>query len=296
MKAHTTNTVGLCLAMAVACVGAASAAQPRAVGNGWLNDHGTIYQILRYMPLRGAWSPTRPDTQLTYHGGPVLEVPAVYVTFWGYKAAGDPGKVKADLESFLNVVGGSPWENTITQYYGPSGNISNPKHQLMAVWEDDGHPLPRHPSNSQVAAEAAASVAVFGYNPNGAYIVATAHNHGPKGFGTAYCAYHGETMTSAGMIPYFPLGYMPDAGANCGAGIVPPSPNQPSADEGVTIVGGVEYADTITEPQIGTGWNSSGSEIADLCGFFSQIENVRFGKKSFALGALWSNAQNGCVF
>jgi chitinase len=263
---------------------------------GWVNEHGTVYRTSGYLPASGTAVPVRPDTRLAYHGGPVLEVPAVYVTFWGYKAAGDPKNVKADLEAFLSAVGGSAWENTITQYYGPSGHISNPPHQLMGVWEDDVHPIPRHPSDAQMAAEAAAGVAVFGYNANAVYIVASAHNHAPKGFGTTYCGYHGETVTGAGTIAYLPLGYMPDVGANCGAGVIPPSPDQPSADEGVSIVGGAEYADTITEPQGGTGWNSGGTEIAGLCGAFTQIQNVRFGKKSFALGALWSNAQNGCLF
>jgi hypothetical protein len=203
--------------------------------------------------------------------------------------------VKADLESFLRAVGGSSWENTLTQYYGPTGNIANPAHQLMGVWNDD-RKIPRHPTDAQIAAEAAASVKVFGYNPNAVYIVATARNHDPAGFGVNYCGYHSETTTNAGTIAYFPIGYMPDAGANCGAGVIAASPNQPSADEGVSIIAGTEYADTITEPLPPTAWNDGGSEVADLCGPFTQIQNVQFGLKAFALGPLWGNTQNSCVF
>jgi hypothetical protein len=83
---------------------------------------------------------------------------------------------------------------------------------------------------------------------------------------------------------------MPDAGQTCGAGSV----NHPGTRDGVTIFAGHEVAETETDPEF-TGWYGAYQfEIADFCEFVN-LQNTKFGKRSFPTQPLWSNRDNACV-
>ena len=82
---------------------------------------------------------------------------------------------------------------------------------------------------------------------------------------------------------------MPDVGGNCGAGIV----NSPGTDDGVTIVEGHEQAETETDPNPFSGWNSGGGEIGDLCAWQDLENNPNAG--GYPTQPLWSNASSSCV-
>jgi serine protease len=67
--------------------------------------------------------------------------------------------------------------------------------------------------------------------------------------------------------------------------------------DGFSIVGGHEYAETITDPFPSTGWlDSSGAENGDKCAWISSGQgaaaNISLGVNSFAVQSLWSNALN----
>ena len=103
-----------------------------------------------------------------------------------------------------------------------------------------------------------------------------------------------QASTNQGVISYTNEPYMPDAGANCGSGIISPPTDESSADEGVTIVEGHEYAESITDPQPFSGWNSSFGEIGDLC-VWQDIQNDPFGKFLFSQQPLYDNKTSGCT-
>jgi hypothetical protein len=254
--------------------------------SGYLRPH--------YLPTRGAVRPAfRQDYGIGYKGGPVLTKPRLYLIFWGWHAAGDPNVVKPLLLHYARSIGGSGYNNIYTQYYGPSGNIKNPHDQYGAAWFDDTHAIPAQPTDKQVAAEALRFIKQFGYDANGAYVVATAHDHSTNGFGTKWCAYHSATTDGSRLVPYINLPYVPDAAANCGANYVSPPSDESGANEGVSIVLGQEYGDTITDPQPGTGWDTNG-EIGGLCVWFD-IQNDPYGKQSYTAQPMFSNASSSCV-
>ncbi|HEY1654591.1 MAG TPA: hypothetical protein VGF86_05730 [Candidatus Tumulicola sp.] len=251
-----------------------------------------------YMPTFGSARPfVRPDNFLTYGGGPVLVKPKMYLTLWGYEAAGDPERVAKLLQRYGAHVGASAYDNIYTQYYEVSGgktiHIANPSNQFGGVWNDDST-IPKAPTDEQVAAEALRAVKHFGYDPNGSYVVATAHNHSTSGFGTSFCGYHSSTQYKKRNVSYTNLPYVPDAGAACGANAIGPAPGQSGKTEGVTIVEGHEYAETVTDPMPFSGWNSVQGEIADMCGVLD-IENDPFGTKHYASQAEFSDATQSCV-
>lgn len=222
---------------------------------------------------------------LSYHGGLVTTPPQLYVVYWGWTS--DPQKVRPYLNKYLKGIGGSSWLGTVTQYYSKSqGNIANPTSQLAGTWNDTSA-IPTSPTDGQIQAEADKLAAHFGgVNTNASYVVATAHDHNTAGFGSSFCAYHGITTSH---VAYTNLPYMPDAGPNCGANIVK------AENDGVSIVEGHEYAETITDPGLNAWWDSaSGEEIGDLCAW-TDITVIKFATGSFAVQPLWSNAANGCV-
>jgi hypothetical protein len=268
------------------------------IGNSWWNDNGIVYHTPRYMATHQHTGKTRPDAgALSYHGGPVLTNPKIYLILWGYKSSKDPKKVAKLLERYFKAIGGSALENVATQYYGPgSVYITNPADQLGGIWKDDTNPIPAHPTDAQVAAEALASIAKFGFDPYGSYVVATGHRHSTLGFGSAFCASHSAAISGRNVISYTNLPYQPDAGPNCGAGIIGAPPDESSADEGVTIVEGRMFMDSITDPQLSAWWESAdGQEIGHLCQWTNIQNDPMAGGSSYTMQAEYSDASSSCV-
>jgi hypothetical protein len=270
-------------------------------GPGWIEKNGVLYHVPHYaLPRRmAAQRRFKPNTQLAYGNGPVLVAPKAYLILWGYQTYGDPYKVGKLLQALFRNQGGSSHNNIYTQYYMVAGSITtyitNPTNQYGGVWDDETNPVPYNATDAQVAAEALNGVAQFGYDPNGSYIVAMPYGHDPQGFGPFYCAYHGSTVYNGQYVSYTNLPYMPDGGRNCGAYDIGRPSDERAIDEGVTILEGHEYGESITDPVPNTGWtDSNGDEIGDLCEWID-IANDPFNAKSYTMQPMFSNATSTCV-
>lgn len=256
----------------------------------------------QFLPTRfGARGATTSSQGLQYQGGPVLVHPKVYLIFWGYKTYGDPNKVAALLTDYVRAMGGSGHNNIYTQYYeelkAKKVYITDGTMQLGGIWYDQKNQVPESPTDAQVAQEALAGAVHFGgADPNGSYVVATPHGRSTSGFGTQWCAYHSATLSGSSLLSYTNLPYIPDVGATCGAFVVAPPKDESGADEGATIIEGSEEGDSVTDPGVGTGWvDLSGfGEIGDACAW-TDIQNDRFGKRSYTMAAMFSNASRSCV-
>lgn len=259
-------------------------------------NHGLDLSHAHVMRTRSSQAPfISPDLLLSYGGGPVEKKAKVYVVFWGYgKTAGDPSGVKPYLKAFLNGVGGSSWMNIDHQYYqivaGVKEHIQNNTGMLLGTWVDDTNSEPLLPTDSQIQTEAGRLMAHFGFLRDASYVVATSHLHNSSGFGTQYCAYHQATSQGGHIIAYTNLPYIPDAGYNCGAGFI----NTPGLLDGVSVVEGHELAESQTDPQPFSGWNSSQGEIGDLCAWLNPpAADITLTTGTFAVQGLWSNANSG---
>lgn len=300
--ARLAGTLGCAAAFAMAgCSGiGGSQSTPSAPGSAltgpdWKYEGGVLYRTPHYMGTRWSARPAvHPDILLSYGGGPVLKTPRIHYIFWGYKA-GDPNGLATLLETYAKSIGGSAYNNIYTQYYGPSGNITNPSNQFSGAMFDNTNPIPAHPTDAQVAAEAVNFVKLHGYDANGSYVVATAHGHSSSGFGTQWCAYHSATTYNNHLISYTNLPYIPDAGSSCGSNIIGPPSDESGADEGVTIVGGHEYGESITDPNPPSGWyNNTYGEIGDICAW-QNIQNDPYGTHTYTAQPMFSNASQSCV-
>jgi len=297
---------------ATVALGALSLAVP-VTASAHLSTHG--HRTVHYMPLtrHGAYKGSRGTSNLNYHGGVsdgasgtigVETAPKVYLVFWGSQWSSDPSGEAATLQSFYSNVGGSSWNNSVTQYCQgvargtitcKSGQAAgNPTGVLAGSWYDNAAAAPGRPTQSQLAAEAVNAASHYGNtsvaaNASIQYVIATSTGNSSQGFGTSYCAWHSSTSSSYGNIAYTNLPYITDAGASCGANF-----NGLGANAGITIVGGHEFAETETDQFPNGGWlDGSGAENGDKCAWNAASTNVTMGSASFPVQPLWSNAANG---
>src|SRR2546430_1468222 len=163
-----------------------------------------------------------------------------------------------------------------------------------------------HGTNVRPGKPAARAAGHFGVSGDNVQIVVDSpRGVRPSGFGTQYCAYHDVTTVNGADLPFTNMPYVADAGASCGANFVATgSSGVNGTTEGVTIVGGHEYAETLTDPGAGNGWLSgSGAENGDLCAWISSGQGastiVTVNGAHYAVQSLWSNNFNnnsgGCV-
>jgi hypothetical protein len=266
---------------------------------------------------------------MAYFGGLVEVNPKIYLVFWGWGQAGafdhtslsnpawDPDGVGALMTRFIAAIGGTSWDNIVTQYYQNdyNGNYSqagNPAHQLAGVWHDNTNPIHDNLSPIELAREAARAVQHFGIRDlaNSQIVVAQPQKYNDAGFNALnYCAWHDFTtpISYPGVTPgmaFVNMPYILNAGGSCGKDFVNPAP---AGDvDGVTIVLGHEIAETQTDPGAESsagqvaygGWfDYQGWEIGDKCAWVGdglQVPGAAFNMigndgRGYPVQTLWSN-------
>jgi putative Ig domain-containing protein len=247
--------------------------------------------------------------------------------------SGDPKGMAPDIQAFFEGLGtgSETWSGVMTQYCqgissgGQSCPSSNTQHvgyptggALGGVWEDNSTSAPSQASAHQIGTEAVAAANHFAatigttsaFSPNAQYFIVSPTGTHPDGFNTLFgqfCAWHdytgdatmdgGGAVTSAnGPVAFTNMPYVTDAGSGCGQNFV----NSGSAGtlDGVTIVGGHEYAETITDTYPPGGWtDSSGAENGDKCAWISSgsgaSQNITLSTGSFAVQSTWANDFSG---
>jgi hypothetical protein len=254
----------------------------------------------------------------------------------GTNAAGDTtlsadtGGIAPRLQQLFRGVGtgGELWSGVMTQFCegvaalsqscpAASTHVGYPTGGALAgVWADTAAASPASATGHQLALVAVAAANHFGNltaaaNRNAQYVIVSPHGSTPDGFNTAagnFCAWHdwnGDTTLTGGAVnsggigdlAFTNLPYVTDAGAGCGVGFV--NAGAAGALDGVTIVEGHEYAETITDQNPAGGWtDSTGEENADKCAWVStgtgRSTNVAFSTGTFAMQTTWSNDIAGC--
>jgi hypothetical protein len=260
-----------------------------------------------------------------------------YGTQWGTQGTdgngystftGDPKGMAPRLQAMYKGFGtnGELWSGVMTQYCeGLSSGattcagLGKPRvaypaagTALAGVWYDNSAASPGTATAFQLGTEAVHAALHFGNtsaaaNRNAQYIIVSPTGTHPDGFGPTgqFCAWHDYNgdpyvgVTSPyGDIAFTNAPYVTDLGTSCGQNYV----NAGSAGtlDGVTIVMGHEYSETITDQNPAGGWtDSSGAENADKCawkgvGGTGGAQNIAFSTGSFAMQATWSNLNSSC--
>ncbi len=245
--------------------------------------------------------------------------------------SGDPAGAAPYLQQLLKGLGtgGELWSGVMTQYCQdvaagstscPSGNTAHVAYPaggaLAGVWVDESGASPASATGHRLGLEAVSAAAHFGNttaaaNRDAQYVILSPHGTDPDNYQqNGFCAWHdynGDVSLSGGAVssPYGDIAftnmpYIADVGASCGQDFV----NSGSAGnlDGVSIVEGHEYAETITDQNPAGGWtNQSGEENADLCawntGPGAPAADLSLTTGAFAMQPTWANDGGGtCEF
>jgi serine protease len=258
-----------------------------------------------------------------------------YGSQWGTKGTNNNGNVTLSkdhsgeaprLQQLFKGLGGGGerWSGVMTQYcqgvasLAQSCPASNKQHvayptggALSGVWVDESTASPSQATGHQLGVEAVRAAAHFGNktaaaNRNSQYVILSPTGTHPDGFNTStgqFCAWHdynGDTTLSGGAVssPYGDIAftngpYVTDMGASCGANFV--NAGSGGAKDGITIVDGHEYAETITDQNPAGGWTDlTGMENADKCAWIAPGSsggafNLTLPTGSFAMQTTWAN-------
>ncbi len=244
--------------------------------------------------------------------------------------SGDPQGMAPDLQAFFKGLGtnSETWSGVATQYCQgvstgafscPSTNTQHVAYPtggaLSGVWEDTSSSSPSTSSAHQLAQEAENAATHFGLtttaaNRNAQYVIVSPTGTDPDSYESqGFCAWHdysadasmdGGGAVSGPTLAFTNLPYIPDAGSGCGQNYV----NSGSAGtlDGVTIVEGHEYNETITDQFPAGGWTTpsgadAGEEVGDLCAWNANgpavAQNISLSTGSFAVQPIWANDYNG---
>lgn len=72
---------------------------------------------------------------LVSQGGPVQHSPTSYFIFWGANWEGSDFQNAQSILNYFNDMGGTPFENILTQYYDSSGHITNTHRSVVSTFD-----------------------------------------------------------------------------------------------------------------------------------------------------------------
>lgn len=191
---------------------------------------------------------------------------------------------------------------------------------LAGVWVDKRVKSPAQATGHRLGREAVDAAAHFGNrtavsNRNAQYVILSPPGTDPDQYQEQqFCAWHdwngdstlsgGPVTSSHGHIAFTNMPYVTDVGATCGAHFVRSGGG--GKLDGVSIVAGHEYAETLTDQNPPGGWiDSSGEENADKCawrapGSTGGAAVLHLSTGPFAMQGTWANDANsgagGCRF
>jgi putative Ig domain-containing protein len=272
-------------------------------GIGVTTGHEKVYLVF-YGSQWGTQS-TNGNGDVTLSGDPSGEAPYLQELF---KGIGTDNELWSGVmtQYCQGVTAGSqtcPASNTQHVAYPAGGGV------LAGVWVDESTASPSQATGHQLGVEAVSAASHFGNttaasNRNASYVIVSPRGTHPDGFNTAngqFCAWHdyngdstlsgGAVSSSFGDIAFTNSPYITDMGASCGQDFV----NSGGTLDGVSIVNGHEYAETITDQNPAGGWtDSSGEENADKCAWITPGTSggsfdLATASGTFAMQTTWGN-------
>ncbi|HEX3559539.1 MAG TPA: hypothetical protein VHU19_10050 [Pyrinomonadaceae bacterium] len=238
-----------------------------------------------------ASSPTKGSTAtqtpvITWHGGPTIVTPNIYVIWygnWNQSNGSDNPAGQQIVRDFGHNIGGSPYFLINTTYAGPSGTVG-----WGGEYTDTGS---QGTSLSDSRVFSVVKNAINGghlpYDLNGIYFVVTSSNISEtSGFCTRYCGWHtAGNNTNGARIRYSFVGNANRCLSACAAQTIGPNGN--AGVDGMISVMAHELEETTTDPDLNAWYDSNGAENGDKCAW-------TFGQSQYQVAnGAWANVHLG---
>ena len=276
---------------------------------------------------RSLASCTEPDCDLAYQGGLVQHKPRVYIVFWGpaWTRNRTEQAVASYLEALYKGLGGKAdtWSLTTAQYGDSTGHATFGSPVFGGSYVDAAAP-PKSVTLARLGTEAENAAKHFKVKDTfdaqvivaaqsgtcfaadwGLTFVGNCGKTPSSAPANGYCGWHSAAYAAGNYLPFVNLPYQLNAGAYCGENWLNTGPT--GTYDGFSLVGGHEYAESITDPLPSTGWEDagdgiSGGEVADKCAWAGEAwgdsdaqGDLRLSSGTFAMQSLWSNVTHSCV-
>jgi len=255
------NAQYLAAALGALALAGAAAAQPMGAGAPEIISHRTNPHDLG-TPTAGSIGQITPV--ITYHNGPVMATPSVYIIWygnWNQTNGSDTSAGQQIVSDFLFGLNNSPYFNINTSYGTPTGSI------LVAAQTNDAYSQGTRLSDAKVQAVVASALSSHRLvtDSNGVYLVLTSSDVAEQsGFCTKYCGWHTAGTISSTNIKYAFIGNASRCLNACSAQTVSPNGN-PGVDAMISVVAH-ELEEATTDPNPTSGWaDANRSENADKC-------------------------------
>jgi len=254
-------------------------------------------------------------TGISYHGGPIITTPHIVAIYWyggalytGGPTAGTTGAGSADgskVGLFLRSLGGTGYWNINNTYTNSSGGRVANSLAYTAYWADNtGVPASgASVSDAAVQAEVTKGFTSGKLTFDGSTLYAVFSGPGVNlggGFGTQYCAYHGNFSWNGNDVKYAVMPYNVTYPSACtaGSGIAPTS-DYAAAAEVNTLAH--ETEETMTDEDLNAWYDSRGYENADKCAWnfgtthsgSTGVYNQTMGGVNWLIQMNWVNANSG---
>ncbi|MGB8647971.1 MAG: hypothetical protein WCF84_22240 [Anaerolineae bacterium] len=273
-------------------------------------------RLLGVITPRGAISPRRGTTNLSYHNGPVMHTNKVYAIYWQPSGYTMSATYQTLINKFFTDVAAASGQTTNvyysdTQYSDTTGAIAYSSTFGGSYLDTNAYPasgcnvysgVSLCLSDAQLQTEINRVVSLNGWTANSSteFFMFTA-----KGVGscsgsscafTQFCAYHSWIGSGATATLY---ANMPYTGTNLSACGVTQSPNGDVDADSTINVTSHEHNETITDEQGSAWYDSRGYENGDKCawnfGTYTGNSNQTINGDHYFLQQEWSNKSTKCV-
>jgi len=263
-----------------------------------VNPDGSILHIDPLPQVRAAYAaPAQASPNVDYHKGPVIHTSTSYAIFWRPSGYYMSPKYETVIEQFYHDIGSTPMYGILPQYYDTTGHPLN-KSTFGGAWTDT-QAFPAKFDDAAIRQEVARAIQQNNWPKGGVGAVFFVFTASKAKDSFAYCAYHGDFVSSGNPVVYSIVPYQRDLGPHgCGT----PSkvfPNDQDADLTIDTMWH-EFAESVSDPTI-QGWyrNSDGQEIGDLCNtsygpLRKDGSDVTLHGHDYVTQEIWSNHGSEC--
>jgi hypothetical protein len=251
-------------------------------------DHGAPARIGDALTTGGTGVVT---PAITYHGGPLIQTPHIYIIWYGNWNQGNGSDTPAGqqiVRDFANSIGGSPYFQLNTTYsaggYSITGSAS-----FSGETTDTGSQGTRLSDNRVFSVVTnAINTGKLPYDQAGVYFVLTSSNISESsGFCSRYCGWHtAGNNTNGARIRFSFVGNANRCLSSCAAQTT--SPNGNAGVDGAISVMAHELEEATTDPDLNAWYDSGGAENADKCAWtfgHAQYQTANGSWANMALGS-----------